>query len=266
MRSVLALMRAAWLSAMSYRLATILSFTGLLASVVPLYFVANAVQDLAQESIRLEGGDYFGFVLVGTAAIYVISSAVAAVPSALAGSIGSGTFESLLATRTRLPGLLIGLAAYPMLQSLLRAFLLVLGGAVIGVDVGWSMLPVVLGIVVLAIVAYGAIGLLAGSLVLVFRTSGPLLALVITGSGLLGGVYYSTSVIPGWLQSLSGLVPLTYALRAARRLLLGGASLADVGSDIVGLGLIALVGLVAGGLIFAAALRFARRAGTLSQY
>ena len=266
MRNALALMRAAWLSALSYRLATILSFVGLLASVIPLYFIANAVQGIAQESIRLEGGNYFGFVLIGTAAIYVISSAVSAVPGALAGSIGSGTFESLLATRASLPSLLLGLSAYSLFQSLLRAALLVLGGIVLGVEVSWSMLPVVVCIVALTIIAYGAIGLVAASLVLIFRTSGPLLTAVITGTGLLGGVYYSTTVIPGWLQALSGFVPLTYALRAVRRLLLAGASFTDVGADVVILSLIAIGGLALGSLFFAAALRHARRAGTLSQY
>lgn len=266
MLSVLALMRAAWLSATSYRLATIFSFAGLLASVVPIYFIANAVQSVASASIRLEGGNYFGFVVTGIAATYVLSSAVSAIPGALAGSIGSGTFESLLVTRTSLPVLLVGMAAYPLAQSLLRALLLVVGAAVIGVDVAWTMLPVVALIVALMVVAYGAIGLVAASLVLVFRTSGPLLTAVIAGSGLLGGVYYSTTVIPGWLQTVSGFIPLTYALRASRRLLLGNASIAEVGGDVALLGLIAASGLAAGAVVFEAALRYARRAGTLSQY
>jgi len=266
MHSILALMRAAWLSAISYRLATISSFVGLLASVVPIYFISNAVQQVASESIRLEGGNYFGFIITGIAATYVIASAVSAIPGALAGSIGSGTFESLLVTRTPLPLLLVGMAGYPLLQSVLRAVLLLGGAAVIGVDFAWRTLPAIAVILLLLIAAYGAIGLFAAALVLVFRTSGPLITAVIAGSGLLGGVYYSTAVIPGWLQSLSGIVPLTYALRAARRLLLGRAALVDVGGDIATLALIACTGLALGSAAFGIALRRARIAGTLSQY
>jgi ABC-2 type transport system permease protein len=266
MRSVLALMRAAWLSALSYRLATLISLVGLLASVVPIYFISHAVQDLASSSIQLEGGNYFGFIITGIASVYVLSAAVSAIPGALAGSIGSGTFEALLVTRTPLPILLVGMSAYPLAQSLFRALLLLVGASVIGVDVAWGMLPLVVVIVALLIVAYGALGLVAASLVLVFRTSGPLITAIVAGSGLLGGVYYSTTVIPGWLQALSGLVPLTYGLRAGRRLLLGGASLSAVGTDVGILALIAVGGLAVGGTIFAIALRHARRAGTLSQY
>ncbi len=266
MRSILALMRVAWLSAISYRLATVISFVGLVASVVPIFFISKAVQTVAAESIRLEGGDYFGFVIVGLASVYVISAAVGAIPGALGGSIGSGTFESLTVTRTPLPLILLGMAGYPMIQSLLRAALLLVGASLLGVKVAWSMLPVVALIVALLIIAYGAIGLFAAALVLVFRTSGPLGTIVVAGSGLLGGVYYSTAVIPGWIQALSGIVPLTYGLRATRILLLAGAPLADALPDLFSLAAMGLVTLVLGSLAFGFALRHARKAGTLSQY
>ncbi|MCC7003278.1 MAG: ABC transporter permease [Gemmatimonadaceae bacterium] len=266
MRSILALMRAAWLTGLSYRLATVISLAGLLASVVPIYFISNAVQDVAEASIALEGGQYFAFIVFGTAAMYVLAAALSALPSALSGSIGSGTFESLLVTRTPLPLLLIGMAGYPLLQSLLRAALLLGGALVLGVQLRWTMLPPALGIVALTITAYASIGLLAASLILVFRTAGPLITVVTSGSALLGGAYYSTTVIPGWLQSLSGIVPLTYALRSVRRLLLGDASLVDVSSDVGMLALLAVTGLAIGMLVFGAALQHARRAGTLSQY
>lgn len=266
MRSVLALMRAAWLSATSYRLAMVFSFTGLIASVVPLYFVAHAVQPLAGASIALEGGDYFGFVVTGVAATYVVASAATAIPTALMGSIGSGTFEALLVTRTPLPLLLAGMSGYGVVQATLRAGVLMLGALALGVRIHPGALPWTVLLVALTIAAYAAFGLMAGALILVFRTAGPLLTAVVTGSGLLGGVYYSTTVIPGWLQSLSSVVPLTYGLRATRRLLLGGASLGDVVGDIGILTFLAAAGLATGAVAFALALRHARRAGTLAQY
>jgi ABC-2 type transport system permease protein len=86
------------------------------------------------------------------------------------------------------------------------------------------------------------------------------------GSGLLGGVYYPTTVIPSWLEHLSVLVPATYALRAARSLLLTGAPVVEVAADLLILvGYTALL-LVLTGATFAFALRYARSAGTLSQY
>lgn len=266
MRSILAFLRAAFLTASSYRLAMVLSLLSLLATVVPLYFISGALQPVVQASIAEEGGRYFGFLLVGVGSIYVMSAALGAVPGALGGSLGSGTLEALLVTRTPLPLILLGMAAYPLTQSLLRASLLLAGGAVVGVAVSWTALPAALLVVALLIVAYLAIGLFAASLILVFRTAGPLSTAVIALSSLLGGVYYSTTVIPAWLQDLSALVPLSYALRPLRRMLLGGEPLAATADDVGMLALFAVTLLALGTLGFGAALRYARRAGTLSQY
>ncbi len=266
MRSVFALLRASWISATSYRVATMLSFVSLLASVIPVFFVTKAIGPIAQESIRLESGDYFGFVVIGIAATYILMAACSVLPSVLSGSIGSGTFESFLVTRTPLPVLLAGLAAYPLVQAVLRASLVVAGAVVLGVRIDPTALPAVAVILLLLIGAYASIGLVAAALVLVFRTSGPLITAVVAGSSLLGGVYYSTTAIPGWLQSIAGFVPLTYALRATRRLLLAGAPLEAVAADVGTLALIAALGLSFGSVLFAAALRHSRRAGTLSQH
>ncbi|MBX3173946.1 MAG: ABC transporter permease [Gemmatimonadaceae bacterium] len=266
MRSALALLRAAWLGAISYRVATLLSFVAVLASIVPVFFIAGAVQDLAADSIRLESASYFGFVVVGMAGMYLASAAVGALPGAIAGGIGSGTFESLLGTRASLPSLLVGFAAYPVLQALLRSLVLLAGAALLGVSLAWPMLLPVLGIVLLLIAAYAGIGLVASALLLLFRTSGPIVPAAVALSGLLGGAYYATSVVPGWLQSLTGFVPLGYALRASRMLLLGDAAVADVAADVMTLSLFAVTSLAIGALCFGLALRQSRRSGSLSQY
>jgi ABC-type multidrug transport system permease subunit len=114
--------------------------------------------------------------------------------------------------------------------------------------------------------AYFTVALIASALILVFRTSGPLVTAVITVSALLGGAYYSTAVIPSWLQSLSTVVPLTYGLRATRRLLLAGEPLTAVWGDVAILLVMTAALLVVGGSSFGAALRHSRRAGTLGQY
>ncbi len=265
-RSILALMRAAFLTGTSYRLATVLSLVGLIVSLVPLYFISGALQPVVAESIAREGSDYFGFLLVGIASTYVLMAAVSAVPGAIAGGLGSGTFEALLVTRTPLPAILAGMAAYPIAQSLLRAALLLVGAAVVGVDIAWTALPLALLFVALLIVAYAGIGMVAAALVLVFRTSGPLVTAVIAASSLLGGVYYSTRVIPAWLQDLAGVIPLTYGLRGIRMLLLGGATPGEVGSDLRMMAILAVVSLGGASLVLRLALRHARRAGTLSLY
>jgi ABC-2 type transport system permease protein len=264
--SVGALVRAGFLTASSYRLGMVFSVLGLLASFIPLYFISGAIQPVVEESIRLEGGQYFGFLIVGIGATFMLTAAVSSVPASLAGSISSGTFEALLVTRTPVYRILLGLSGYGVAWSALRALLLVAGASIVGVQVAWTALPAVAAVLAIMTAAYFALGLIAGALVLVFRTSGPFTSAIIAASGLLGGVYYSTSVIPSWLNDLSAVVPLTYALRASRMLLLGGAGAGDVATDVLTLSIFAAVLLIASMAVFTFALRYARRAGTLSQY
>jgi ABC-2 type transport system permease protein len=121
-------------------------------------------------------------------------------------------------------------------------------------------------ILLLIVMAYFAIGLMAAAMVLAFRTTGPLPQVVLLLSGLLGGVYYPTSVIPSWIQSVSSVVPLTYGLRALRRVWLDGAPVGEVVPDVLVLAGMAIALLTLGIGIFAAGMRYARRAGTLAQY
>jgi len=102
--------------------------------------------------------------------------------------------------------------------------------------------------------------------VLAFRTAGPLPKGMALLSGLLGGVYYPTQVIPSWLQVLSDSLPLSYGLRALRRVVLQDASFSDVAPDLLVLLAMTTVLFALGTLAIVLALRYARRQGTLAQY
>jgi ABC-2 type transport system permease protein len=263
---VLALMRVSMLTAASYRLSLVISLVGLLASVVPLYFVANALQPVMADAIRSQGGQYFAFVLVGMIAFSFIPAAMNSIPGAIGGGISTGTLETLTSTPTRLPTLLAGLVGYSFCWLILRSLLLVAAGSLLGAQFVWSSLAVGTGILALTVLAYLPIGLIAASLVLAFRTAGPLVQGVSVLSVLLGGVYYPTHVIPSWIETLSFAVPLTYGLRALRQTVLEGLPLASVLPDVGILAAFAAVLLVLGVVVFQYALRYARRVGTLSQY
>lgn len=52
--------------------------------------------------------------------------------------------------------------------------------------------------------------------------------LVVVSQGLLGGVIWQVEDMPGWLQPISRLMPLTYANRALREVMIKGESLFGV--------------------------------------
>lgn len=266
MREAIALIRASWVTALSYRVSMLLSLVSLLVTVVPLYFVARALQPVMARSIASQGGEYFSFLLVGMVGYLFITSAVNAIPGAIASGIATGTLEALLSTRAPIPALVAGLVGYNLIWTSVRALVLLVAGLVLGVHVVWSTALVAGLVLVLIVLAYLPFGLLGAAFILAFRTAGPLGSAVLILSGLLGGVYYPTQVIPSWIQRLSDLVPLTYGLRALRRTLLDGVPFGGVRNDVLTLcGFVVLLTAIS---LFALseALFYARRTGSLAQY
>lgn len=266
MRAVAALVRAKWRTAKSYRLDFAFSLGGLLFSVIPTYFVAEALQPTMAEAIAGEGGHYFPFLIVGMVALSLLSTAVNQLPDAIDSSVRTGTLEALFSTSAGFPAILAGLSGYGFLWSAAKGGLLLAAAWLLGAEFAAARIPTGMLILALVVAAHVPLGLIGGAAMLAFRTTGPFPQIVLASSGLLGGVYYPTHVIPSWIEHLSAALPLTYGLRALRRVWLEGESLADVAGD-VGILLLFLVGLaVVGWTAFRAALRYARRSGTLSQY
>ena len=266
MREALAMVRMQWLTARSYRLQMVLSFATLLLTLVPVYFIGRALDPTMAASISREGGDYFGFLVLGVAVLPLVSAAVGTLPAAIAGGIGTGTLESLLGTPIRLPALVAGLCGYSLLWGALRAILVVVAGVVLGMHVAWGQFALSATIVALIVLAYLPVGLVAASLVLRFRTAAELPKLAVYASVFLGGVYYPTGAIPTWIRHLADLVPISFGLRALRRVLLQGATLPTVVGDIGALVLFAVVTTAIGAFALRSALRHVRKAGTTAQY
>lgn len=266
MRESLALVRMQWLTARSYRLQFWLSLGALLLAVVPVYFIGRALDRTMAASISAEGGDYFGFLVLGVAVLPLVSAAASTLPSAIGSGIGTGTLEALLGTPIGLPALVAGLSGYSLAWGLVRAALVVALGAALGMHVAPGGLPLAAAIVALTMLAYVPVGLVAAALVLRFRTAAELPKLAVYASVFLGGVYYPTGSIPTWIRHLADAVPITFGLRALRRVVLQDAPISSVLGDMSALALFVVVAGVAGMLALSSALRHVRRTGSTAQY
>jgi ABC-2 type transport system permease protein len=268
MREALALIQASWRTQRSYRVSMILSVLSLGVTVLPVYFISKALQPYVAASIVNQGGNYFGFLVIGFIAIIFVSTTVSSIPDAVGTGIGTGTLEALLSTRASIPSLLAGMVGYSFIWSAVKAILFILLAMVLGLHLSLAASLSGIFILVLIVLAHIPFALIASSLVLAFRTTGQIPSIVMIASGLLGGAYWSMNakVIPPWAQTISNWVPLAPGLRAMRQTLLNGASLSSVMPDVLLLiGFIVLLNAI-GFIAFVEALRYARRTGTLAQY
>jgi ABC-2 type transport system permease protein len=266
MYKIAEMVRASFMIAKSYKINLIISIIALFFTTIPFYYAAHAMQPLMGKVIQNQGGDYFGFVLLGLIAISLLTTSLTGVYQSVSGSVASGWLEAQMGTSTAIPVLLIGMAAYDFLWTLLRVTILLVYGWILGVHVHWSGLLFGVPVLMLLCLAYFGLGLVLASMFLAFRTIGPAQSVIVTGSVLLGGVYYPTETIPGWIQRLSVFIPMTYGLRAVRQLVLDGVPALAVVPDVMMISLIAATFLSIGVLSFRAAFNYSRHRGTLSQY
>jgi ABC-2 type transport system permease protein len=264
MRRALALLHASWLTARTYRVQLAMSVAALVGTLIPLYFVAQALQKVMESRIEGEGTQYFAFLLVGMISLQLIQSAMNAVPAALGGALGTGVLEALMSTRARPHELMIGLSAYDLCWALVRGAAMLAAGVALGARLEWSRLAPALAIVALLILVHLTLGIFGAAFMLYFRTQSPIARVLTLVSGFLGGVYYPTTVIPGWLGTVSDFVPLSHALRALRAVWLDGAPLSSVAWELQMLGAMGVSFGAVSVLLLSLAWRHVRRVGGLS--
>jgi ABC-2 type transport system permease protein len=276
MRSALALMRVSFLTAASYRFAMFVSVASLVLQIVPTYFIGRTLDPFMAPAIAGQGSDYFGFLVVGTVAYLLLAAAVDALPRALERGIATGTLELIFSTPSSVASVLVGLTGYELLWTLARALVVLAAAAAFGFHAHWARIPEASVILVMIVATYFGLGMVAGAMVIAFRRTASLQTIVIVGSALFGGVSYPPSLIttalarysdaPTWIARIADIVPLTYGLRAVRRLTIDGAPTSAVLGDVATLAVFCAAFLALGAFIMALALRRERAEGTLSQY
>ena len=135
-----------------------------------------------------------------------------------------------------------------------------------GVNMGNANLFAAMIILILTVICFSSLGIISASFIMIFKRGDPVNWVFGSVSALLGGVLYPITVLPGWLQIFSYLLPITYSLRGMRLALLQGYSLAALGLDILALLVFSVVLLPLGILCFRYAVKKAKMEGSLTQY
>jgi ABC-2 type transport system permease protein len=251
----------------TYRAQTLISVISVAISVIPVFFIARAVQAIAAPAIRAESPEYFTYLVLGAVGAFVVSEATAGLPGLVNNYINNGSLEQLLSTPLRWPQLLVGLSLYGYAWVALRALVLMTVAWVWATStIMWTRVPeLVLILGILAMVYTGA-GLVAAALVLRTRSTLYVPQVVLATVTLFGTVWFPVGILPEVYRSFAAATPMTLGLRAARQVVLLDLPLSAVLPTIGTLSLWALGSLTVGAFVFDRALRAARRDGTLSQY
>jgi ABC-2 type transport system permease protein len=265
LRTLLAFIKRDFLIEVSYRTSFILQFFGIFFTVMIWYYIAGIV-NAPPDTPGLGGVGYFPYVLVGLPFYHYLVSAMSAFSGKVRNEQMTGTLEAMLVTPTSTGTIILGSALWSFLLTSLRVVVYLIVGWFLGVTLRLDgVLPCLL-ILALTILSFSGIGILSAALVLYLKRGDPITLLVSSISALMGGVFYPPEDMHPWLEALSRLLPITYALRAIRHALLRGGRFSELLPDILILVLFAAVLLPLGILAFRIAVRKAREEGSLVQY
>lgn len=251
----------------SYRLSFVMQLGGIFFNIAIFYFMSRLFGSAVAPQLEAYGGDYFSFVLIGLAFTGFMGLSLSNFAESIREGQVMGTLEMMLLSPTRLSAILISSSLWAYIQTFIRVIVyLVVGVLVFGANLNNSNYGAALLILVLSILSFSGIGILSAAMVLLVKKGDPVAWLLGSASSLLAGVYYPISVLPSWLEPISKVLPLTYALNSIRLAMLQGAPLADLRNDIfVLIGFVVVLTPISF-FVFRAALKRAKKDGSLIQY
>lgn len=249
--------------ARSYRLAFPLTVVSGFFGLIGFRFISKLV---TTGQFSSGSASYFRYTVVGLVLSSMLVPAATAGSAALRGDQVQGTLEYLAAQP--MSRLVIGFSwsAYPTLQAVVFGAVITATTFPLGFALGAVNAPVALAAFLLILITFLAVGNLGCAVVLAFQQGGQLIGAALAVLSLISGTLFPVSELPGWVQLISKLSPLTYALAALRSSLLADQPPTSYRLDLLLLAGFAVVLVPASAGALAAGFRYAQRRGTLSTF
>ncbi len=178
-----------------------------------------------------------------------------------------GTIEYTFMSPASRAAQLVGMGVYAVLYGIVR-MIIMLGVISLFFDMslGDANYLGALGMLAICSVSLVGFGMVAAVMPLLSPEKGQQVTSIVTAVLLLvSGIYYEVDVLPGWLQPLSVISPVTYALDGIRDMLLDGASFASQWENVWPLLIMGLIFPPLGLWLFHAGEMFAKRTGRLKR-
>jgi len=251
----------------SYKLEFFLRLFFILFSILTFYFIAKLVGGAGLQYLEPYGGDYFSFVLIGIAFSGYLTTALRGFSESIRGEQMMGTLEAMLVTPTNTSVIITLSALWSFIFTSFRVLIyLLIGVFLLNVNMSNANLFAAMVILILTIICFSSIGIISASFIMILKRGDPINMLFMGTSELFGGVLFPITILPGWLQNISHILPITYSLSGMRHALLQGYSLHALAPDIIALAVFSLVLVPLGILAFTFAVKKAKVDGSLVQY
>jgi ABC-2 type transport system permease protein len=226
---------------------------------------AGAAELKGGQNIDMQG--YMTFLLIGALIWSYLSMIFDILSETVQWERWEGTIEYTFMSPTSRVTHLLGMGVYAIVYGIIRTAL-VLGVAMLAFDLDLSNANYLAALVVLAVCSISLVGfgVVAAVMPLLSPEKGQQVTYIVSALLLLvSGVYYPVNVLPGWMQSIATVSPVTYGLRGSRAALQDGAGIAQLWDTIWPLLIMGVVFVPLGLYIFHLGELYAKRTGKLKR-
>jgi ABC-2 type transport system permease protein len=189
---------------------------------------------------------YFEFIAPGMMMMTVMMSVMTGLPGAITMERELGTLDGVMVAPINRLSIILGKTLAQMARGLLQGIIIMLLAVTLfGVTIHGSIL-LVFGLLLLGVYSFVGLGITLTSIAKDQETATMIMTTVMFPMMFLSGIFFPIKMMPGFMQTISSFLPLTYASDAMRKVMVLGADVTQISADL-------LVLVVFGGVMLAIA-------------
>ena len=198
----------------------------------------NSLAIVKPYNVKTEGvvsgnPSYFDFIAPGIMAMTVMMSVMTGLPVAISQEKEVGTMDGMMVAPINRLSIILGKTFAQVARGILQgAIILVLAVGLFGVTIQGSLL-LVFGLLLLGVFAFVGLGIVMTSFAKDQETAQMMMTTLMFPMMFLSGVLFPIQQMPWYMQSISKFLPLTYAADALRKVMVLGADVSAISSELV---------------------------------
>jgi len=203
----------------------------------PSINATNALAMVQPYNVQTEGvvtghSSYFDFIAPGIMAMTVMMSVMTGLPAAISQEKEVGTLDGMMVAPINRLSIIIGKTLAQTARGLLQGVLiLILASLLFGVSIQGSIL-LVFALLLLGVFSFVGLGVVLTSFAKDQETAMMVMMTLMFPMMFLSGVFFPVQQMPWYMQDISKILPLTYAADALRKVMVLGAGIPQITTEL----------------------------------
>ena len=176
--------------------------------------------------------NYFEFVAPGIMAMTVMMSVMTGLPGAISQEKEVGTMDGMMVAPISRLSIIVGKTLAQTARGLFQGvIILALAVGLFGVTIQGNIL-LVFGLLLLGVFSFVGLGIVLTSFAKDQQTAAMLMTTLMFPMMFLSGVFFPIQQMPWYMQDIAKILPLTYATSALRKVMVLGATVPDISTEL----------------------------------